>query len=57
MRCCEAISKAFLAGALEATTSYASWAIAPPGQKHRGAGKKYFQEVKDIEDYTPQALD
>jgi len=48
--------KAFLAGALEATTSYASWAIAHLA-RNTAAQEKVFQEVKDIEDYTPQALD
>jgi cytochrome P450 len=48
--------RVFLAGALEATTSYACWAIShlarnPPVQE------RVFDEVKDIVDYTPQTLD
>ena len=48
--------KVFLAGALEATTSYASWAISHLA-RNLPAQKKVFQEVKDIEDYTPESLD
>jgi cytochrome P450 len=48
--------KVFLAGALEATTSYASWAIAHLARNH-SAQEKVFQEVKDIEEYTPDNLD
>jgi cytochrome P450 len=48
--------KVFLAGALEATTSYASWAISHLA-RNPSAQEKVFQEVKDIEDYTPESLD
>jgi cytochrome P450 len=48
--------KVFLAGALEATTSYASWAISHLA-RHSTAQEKVFQEVKDIDDYTPENLD
>jgi cytochrome P450 len=48
--------KVFLAGALEATTSYASWAIAHLA-RNLPAQEKVFQEVKDIETYTPETLD
>ena len=48
--------KVFLAGALEATTSYASWAVSHLA-RNLAAQEKAFREVKDIEDYTPEALD
>jgi cytochrome P450 len=48
--------KVFLAGALEATTSYASWAIAHLA-RNASAQAKVFQEVKDIDDYTPENLE
>jgi cytochrome P450 len=48
--------KVFLAGALEATTSYASWAISHLA-RNVSAQEKVFHEVKDIEDYTPENLD
>jgi cytochrome P450 len=48
--------KVFLAGALEATTSYASWAIAHLA-RNTPAQEKTFNEVKDIEAYTPETLD
>ena len=48
--------KVFLAGALEATTSYASWAISHLA-RNRSAQEKVFQAVKDIDDYTPENLD
>ena len=47
--------KVFLAGALEATTSYACWALAAPLAKCCRA-KKVFDEVKDVTDYTPENL-
>jgi cytochrome P450 len=47
--------KVFLAGALEATTSYASWAISHLA-RNISAQEKVFDEVKDIEDYTPENL-
>jgi cytochrome P450 len=48
--------KAFLAGALEATTSYASWAISHLS-RNPAAQEKVFQEVKEIHDYSPEKLD
>jgi cytochrome P450 len=48
--------KVFLAGALEATTSYASWAISHLARSP-SAQEKVFEEVKDITDYTPQILE
>lgn len=48
--------KVFLAGALEATTSYASWAISHLA-RNLAAQETVFDEVKDIEDYTPETLD
>src|SRR5206468_2509160 len=47
--------RVFLAGALEATTSYASWAIAHLS-RNAAAQEKVYAEVKDIEAYTPEAL-
>lgn len=47
--------KVFLAGALEATTSYASWAIAHLA-RNLPAQEKVFHEVQGIEDYTPENL-
>ena len=48
--------RVFLAGALEATTSYASWAIAHLA-RNPAAQEKLFAELKDIDDYTPENLD
>ncbi len=48
--------KVFLAGALEATTSYACWAIAHLA-RNPTAQEKVFQEVKQIEHYTPENLE
>src|SRR5690606_29137643 len=48
--------KVFLAGALEATTSYASWAISHLA-RNLAAQEKVFHEVKEIQDYTPENLD
>jgi cytochrome P450 len=48
--------KVFLAGALEATTSHASWTIAHLA-RNASAQEKVFHEVMDIEDYTPENLD
>lgn len=47
--------RVFLAGALEATTSYASWAIAHLA-RNPDAQERVFQEVHDITQYTPEAL-
>jgi cytochrome P450 len=48
--------RVFLAGALEATTSYASWAISHLA-RNDSAQERVYQEVKDIDDYTPQTLE
>ncbi len=48
--------KLILAGALEATTAYASWAIAHLA-RNLPAQEKAFAEVRDIEVYTPENLD
>src|SRR5262245_8071127 len=47
--------KVFLAGALEATTSYACWALAHLS-RNSTAQEKVFAEVKDVNDYTPENL-
>lgn len=47
--------RVFLAGALEATTSYASWALSHLA-RNLSAQEKAFHEVKDIQDYTPENL-
>jgi cytochrome P450 len=47
--------KVFLAGALEATTSFASWAISHLA-RNQAAQDQVYQEVKDIRDYTPDNL-
>jgi cytochrome P450 len=47
--------RVFLAGALEATTSYASWAISHLA-RNPAAQEKVFNEIRDIEDYTPENL-
>ena len=46
----------FLAGALEATTSYASWAIAHLA-RNADAQEKVYAEVRDIVAYTPAELE
>ncbi|MEZ6049866.1 MAG: cytochrome P450 [Planctomycetaceae bacterium] len=48
--------KVFLAGALEATTSYATWAISHLARNHH-AQQRVFEEVKDIDDYSPDSLE
>ncbi len=48
--------KVFLAGALEATTSYAGWAISHLARNVE-AQEKVFEEVKDMEEYTPGQLE
>jgi cytochrome P450 len=48
--------KVFLAGALEATTSYASWAISHLA-RNLPAQERVFHEVQHIEVYTPETLD
>ncbi|MGP1347238.1 MAG: cytochrome P450, partial [Phycisphaerales bacterium] len=47
--------RVFLAGALEATTSYASWAIAHLA-RNPAAQERLHDEIKDIEDYRPETL-
>ena len=48
--------KVFLAGALEATTSFAGWAIAHLARNPL-AQEKVFAEVSDLDEYTPESLD
>lgn len=48
--------KVFLAGALEATTSFASWVISHLA-RNQAAQEKVFQEVQVIDDYTPETLE
>ncbi len=48
--------KVFLAGALEATTSYACWAIAHLARNQEAQSKAY-DAVKDIHEYTPETLE
>jgi cytochrome P450 len=47
--------KVFLAGALEATTSYACWAISHLA-RNADAQAKLFTAVKDINEFTPENL-
>jgi len=47
--------RVFLAGALEATTSYASWAISHLA-RNVAAQDKVFAEIQEIEDYNPVNL-
>ncbi len=47
--------KVFLAGALEATTSFASWAVSHLA-RNTSAQEKVFEVVKDVQDYTPETL-
>jgi len=47
--------RVFLAGALEATTSYASWALAHLA-RHTAAQDALHDELQDIEDYSPEGL-
>lgn len=48
--------KVFLAGALEATTSYATWAISHLARSP-AARLRVFAEVSRIEEYTPENLE
>lgn len=48
--------KVFLAGALEATTSYASWAISHQARNPQ-AQEKVFTAVEKIDVYTPETLE
>ncbi|MEM9083394.1 MAG: cytochrome P450, partial [Planctomycetota bacterium] len=47
--------RVFLAGALEATTSYASWAIAHLA-RNAEAQDRCYEDVRSIHTYTPDAL-
>jgi len=47
--------RAFLAGALEATSSFASWAIDHLA-RHPEMQEQVFQEVKEVDTYTPDNL-
>lgn len=47
--------RVFLAGALEATTSYASWAISHLARDAE-LQERVHEEVKDVDDYSPEAL-
>lgn len=47
--------RVFLAGALEATTSFASWAISHLA-RNESAQQRLYDELKDINTYTPEAL-
>lgn len=48
--------KVFLAGALEATTSFATWALAHLARNEE-IQEQVYQEVKNIDTYTPDNLD
>jgi cytochrome P450 len=47
--------KVFLAGALEATTSFATWAIAHLA-RNAEAQERVLNDVREIEDYSPENL-
>lgn len=47
--------RVFLAGALEATTSYACWAITHLAREP-AAQERLYQEVRDIDEYSPEIL-
>lgn len=47
--------RVFLAGALEATTSYASWALSHLA-RDPAAQERLYHEVRDVEEYTPDGL-
>lgn len=48
--------RVFLAGALEATTSFATWALAHLA-RNEAMQEQVYQEVKNIDTYTPDNLD
>jgi len=48
--------RVFLAGALEATTSYASWAISHLA-RHQEAQRQVYEELRSIQEYTPEVLE
>lgn len=47
--------RVFLAGALEATTSYACWALSHLA-RDAAAQERLYPEVRDVEDFSPEAL-
>lgn len=47
--------RVFLAGALEATTSFASWTVAHLA-RNETAQQRLYEELKDINAFTPEAL-
>lgn len=47
--------RVFLAGALEATTSYASWALSHLA-RDEAVQQRLYEEVRDVDDYSPEAL-
>lgn len=47
--------RVFLAGALEATTSYASWAISHLA-RNQAAQERLFSEIQHVNAYSPQVL-
>ncbi len=47
--------RVFLAGALEATTSYASWALSHLA-RDTAVQQRLYEEVRDVDDYSPEAL-
>lgn len=47
--------RAFLAGALEASASYACWALSHLA-RNPTAQERLYQEVRDVNDYTPEGL-
>jgi cytochrome P450 len=48
--------KVFLAGALEATTSFASWALSHLSRNHE-IQERIYQEVRNIDEFTPPSLE
>ena len=48
--------RVFLAGALEATTSFASWALSHLS-RHPDIQQRVYQEVRNLDTYTPENLD
>ena len=48
--------KVFVAGALEATTSYAAWAVSHLA-RHPAAQERVYEEVRELEDYSPENLE
>ena len=48
--------KVFIAGALEATTSYAAWAVSHLA-RNSAAQERVFEEVRDLQNYSPENLE